>query len=453
MKKKLIYFFIGLCILFAVVYFLRYKQALIFNNKVPINATQVANIDLRQIEHHIFFDFLANPMSYIDLKSSKKEKDSLSFLDAIAIPKNLIFYTNEANLNGSWFSSVIRIKDSKELIEFLNREQFKKSNVETLTIYRRNNIALAIDNKQLVIAFNFTKKERLPDFQTVFNTTDFLPETAKLLEPIINSKSDISYASLTEDFIEVNFKDGLFEVMGIYKSDFFIAEKHQQFSDTSIGLITAKINKNHKLFNSLLADKNIPKFKKATKLSLDSISKKWNGNIDFHLRSINTKKDTIVTYDYDDDFNKIEKVTTQNTVVPDFEFVLESEKDRTLYNYFLEKNAIQFVENDTLFTSIPFYKLYARFKDSQVYILTDNDLNSKNNIENLHKIDAYFNIEQYVQNQLEIINIPLNNKYVKLFKDASIHLSDTDKLSIEVHFKNDKRNIIGQLVNPLINKI
>lgn len=448
MKKRFIYFFIGVFVLLAIGYFLRYKQASSINNKVPINATAVINIDLRQIEHHILIDVLTNPLSYIDFKSSKKKKDSLSILDAISIPKNIFFYTNDTDFKGFWLSSIVKIKDTQELYEYLSREQFKKNRENNFTIYKKNRIELVIKNEQLIIAFNNSKMESIPIFQTVFKNTNFLSKGAKLFIPIVNSKSDICYSSLNDDFLEVNFRKGAFDLVGTFKSDFFIIEKQREFSYNSIASVTTKINKDHKFFSAYLSDEKLPKFKEVTNLSLDSILRKWNGSIDFKLKSINSKTDTIITYEYDDDFNKKEKVTTQKLVVPDLELFLGSEKDSTLYNYFKQKKAIQIIESDTLFTSMPLNKLYANSTSSTLIISSQNDISGISVKENKIKLNAYFNIKKYMQKPLEFSFIPTKNSFLQLIKDTSVQLSNKNELFVKVNLKSAKRNFIGQFIKP-----
>lgn len=446
MKKRLGFIFLGILILLSVIYLLRYKRALVFEAMVPNSATEIIHVNLRQIEHHILVDVVSNPLSYIDFKSSRKEKDSLSFFDVISIPKNVFFYTNHADFKGAWFSSVLKIKDSEGLSEYLIREQFKKSITESITVYQKNRLALAIESEQLVMALNFDKKELFPAFQTIFKTSSFLFETSKLLEPIVKNESDICYASSTDDFLDANFKNGLFEVLGTLNFDLFLDSKQGDFSIKSQGFISTKINKNHKLFQTIIAEENSRKFNDFTKLSVDSIMSNWNGSFAFNLKSINSKTDTIVTYDYDDDFNKIEKVAVQELTVPSIDLSLDA--DTNLFDYLSKENAIQVIESDTVFTSMPLYKLYANSTATTLNISSQKDFSGISVKEKMIKLDAYFNIEKYMQKPLEFSFIPTKNSFLQLIKDASIQLSNKNELSIKVNLKNAKRNFIGQFIKP-----
>ena len=119
MKKRLAFIFLGILILLSVIYLLRYKRALVYEDKVPKSATEVIHVNLRQIEHHILADVIKYPLKYIDFKIPKKKKDSLLLKKTISIPRNLFFYTNEAQFNGIWISSFIKVKKQEKLWAYL----------------------------------------------------------------------------------------------------------------------------------------------------------------------------------------------------------------------------------------------------------------------------------------------------------------------------------------------
>ena len=448
MKKKLVFIFLGILTLLCVLYFLRYKRALVFEDKVPKPATEVIHVNLRQIEHHILVDAIKNPLKFIDFKLPTKKKDSLLLKKIISIPRNLFFYTNDAQFNGIWISSFIKIKKQEKLSAYLIRDGFVKSNDEDdVTLFNKKNVALAIKDKQLIVAFKENKEATISAVAIeVFNENMFLSETSDVLKSIVNSKSDISYAAVKDNFVEANFKNGLFEVLGTLHSDVFLTLKDSDFSKNSLGYISTKINKEHKLFKALIIEENRRKFNNFTKLSIDSIISKWSGNFALNLKVINSKKDTIVTYDYDDDFNKIEKIAVQELTVPEFDFSFDA--DSNLFGYLSNKNAIQVIESDTVFTSMPLYKLYASTTATALNIATQKDFSGFSMKENKIKLNAYLNIEKYMQKPLDFSFLPTNNYYFQLLKETSILYTTDNKLSIKLVLKNSERNFIGQLVKP-----
>jgi len=447
MKKRLAFIFLGILILFSVVYLLRYKRALVFEDMVPNSATEIINVNLRQIEHHILVDVIKNPLKYIDFKFPTTEKDSLLLKKTISIPRNIFFYTNDKKFNDIWLSSIIKVKKQDMLSDYLIRDGFVKSNEEDIMLFHKHNLVLAMKDKRLVVAFKKSNQATLRAFvKEIFEENTFLSITSEVLKPVIASKSDISYATLTSNFLEANFKNGLFEVLGTLNSDLFLVSKNRDFSEKSLGYINTKINKEHKLFQLLITEENKRKFNDFTKLSLDSIICRWSGSFAFNLKSIQRKTDTIITYEYDDDFNKIEKVAEQELTVPAID--ISFDVDIKLFDYLSKENAIQIVEKDTLFASIPLYKLYAKPTASTLNISSQADFSGFSVKENKIKLKAYLNIEEYLQKPLEFSFLPTKNGYWQLIKDTSIKYAANDKLSVKVVLKNRERNFITQFVKP-----
>ena len=446
--KKRYAFLLMISILLISIYIFRYKRALNFNHRVPRTATALVNIDLRQLEHHVLVDFFKNPFTYISFKSSKT-KDRKSFIDAISIPRNILFFNNDSNVKGAWFSSFIKVNSNKELTAYLVAQKFNKTKWKDFDVFSKNNIVLAVHNNRLVVAYKMYKETSiLYALEAIFNETDFYPKTSAILKPIITSRSDMSFITLNNDFLEANFKKGLFEITGHISSDIFMAQKQSELPANSVALIVAKINKKNSLFNDFFGKLNQSKFKELTHLSVDSIARKWNGTLYFNLKSVLTRTDTIITYDYDDNFNKIEKKATQKVAVPELVFNLEREEDAKLYDYLLEEKAIQIVENDTLFTAIPIYKLYAHRTKKGLEISTDIAISEIPVKENMNKLNAYFDIEKYMQYQLGFTFLPTEKKYIELIKKTSIQLSEKDELSLEIDLINKKRNFLGQFIKP-----
>jgi len=453
MKKKLGYTFIVVSILLVITYIVRYKQALTFSNRIPQTATSIININTRQLEHHLLIDFLTHPITYLksDTKKDSVKKQKFSLTKGVQIPKNVLFFTNNTTLSDAWFSSIFKVTDSEELSKYLIAEKFKKSNFENSSIFSKDYVVVVLKNKQLIIAIKSDKKtDIVHTIQNIFDETDFLSEASPLLKPIVNSTSDICFTTQNKDFLEANFKKGALEIEGKTNPDFdlFMIGMQPEYTRNSLAFISGKINKKHVLFQNGLKKMNPSKFNKLTHLSLDSIINQWNGSFSFNLKSIASKTDTIITYDYDDDFNKVEVKSTQKLVIPEVEFELKSEKNARLYDYFLQKNAIQVIESDTLIVAFPVYKLYVHSTKNSVMISDKKGFHSMPVMESEFRLKGYFNIEEYLNNQVDIIHLPKDTKYIELFKEASVQLSNKNKLYIKVQLKNTNRNFLGQFIKP-----
>lgn len=434
MRKKIAYFFLFLVIALAIAYFFRYKQSLSYTNKVPASAKAVLHLNLRQLEHKVLMDALQNPLAYIDLKSSKKEDDKKKdLLDGISIPKNLFLYAT----NGSIISNKIDIKDKEDLDTFLKQEQFKKTQLGAISIYKKGLLHIATQNEFLVFAYSNKNMNTL--LKDTFLNTNFLDEDDALLKQLKSNDSDGVLASKEGDFIVFNIKNGEATIEGTLKefSDLFLPITTENYNDSLVAYTSGKIA--IRSVKPLISKRQKEKFNKLTSLSLDSIITKWNGEFNFNINAIQSKIDTIITYEYDDDFNKIEKKSTQKVINPNLDFQL---KGKTLYTYFVNEKAIKLVEVDSLFTTIPIGKLYANHTED-VFLVSSSKAPKTFEKNNTNKFQLFLNIEKYLANQLDFYTIKQGNE-TDLLQNASLIITKSDSIKASVKLKNKSRNFIGQ---------
>ncbi len=447
MKKRLGFIFLGILILLSVLYFLRYKRTLVFEDKLPKSVTEVIHINLRRIEHHILADVIRHPLKYLDFKLPEKKKDSAILKKTITIPRNLFFYTNELAFKNGWFSSLLKVKNKIKLEQYLIKEGFVQSIDDTITLFNKGNILLAIEDERLLVVYRKNKEAvTLAVLKTIFDEVHFLSDQTDLLKSIVNSKSDMSYATTTKDFLEANFKNGMLEILGRLHAGLFLSADHEVFSDRSTAYIATKINKEHRFFTSFITKNNSDKFNQLTKLSIDSIVDMWDGNIAINLKSIDKKIDTIVTYEYDDDFNKIEKNSVQVLLLPNVAILLGSQAD--MYAYFQNNRAVQIIENDTLFTSFPFYKMYARKRNNGLHVFTQKEFDTSSAKEEQFKLKAHLDIDSYLERPLVFSLNPIKNDYFQLLKNVSATITTDDEVSIQVRMKDNNRNFLGHFIKP-----
>lgn len=447
MKKKLAYFFIAVVLILTVVYFFRYKQGLQYDDKVPASAEAVLHLNLRQIEHHVLFDAIANPFSYIDISSSKKDddkKDKVSLLDGVSIPKNLFLFTNSSNFNGFFISNKLKIKDKTDFEKFLIQEKFTEQARGEVAVFQKGKLFVAMRNDDFILAFNYKSAQSSPSFfKDIFNNVIFLGEDDALLNSIKKSTSDGVFVTKSNDYVELALNDGELTINGTLNDSFnwFLPTQTKQYNDTAVAFTSGKLNV--KTLQQL-TEKQKEKFSKLTSLSLDAIMQKWSGDFSLNIASIEHKTDTIVTYEYDEDFNKVEKKSTQKLVNPNLNFNVSGVQ---LYDYFVAQNAIQLVEGDSLFTTIPLFKLYANHSNETIAISSDKEMKLQNSKTSDSKFSLFLNIEKYLKNQLDFYTIK-EDEYIDLLQKMTAFISKDNQLSVKIELKNKTRNVAGQFIKP-----
>jgi hypothetical protein len=449
MKKKLAYTLLIILTLLLVTYLLRYKLALSYKNRIPKTATSIININARQLEHHILMDFITYPTAYFKSKSDSKKdsikKPNFGLTKGVKIPRNILLYT--INDTATWYSSIFDISDKEILTNFLKSEKFTISEQDSLTFFTKKNIVFGIKGEQLIIALNFiTNKNTAKTFAAIFTETQFLDTASPLLKPIINSNADICFNSSDKHFIETNFSNGQLTINGQLSPEFDLFNEMTSDSEitSKVAFSGFNINKNSSIYTNFKSKSDFSKLDRLLHLSSDSILDKWNGNFSLNLKSITNKTDTIITYKYDDDFNKIEVKSTQKTVFPDLEIQIGKNTTKDLFQYFETHKAIQVVDNDSVFVKIPLFKTLINNTSKQINLYTiKKSMASKTKSS---KFQLFFNLGKYQKNNLNLSLIPSNNKLINLIKNLNINISTNNKLSAEIPFLDAKRNVLAQVV-------
>ncbi len=313
-------------------------------------------------------------------------------------------------------------------------------------MYKKGILIFGIKNNQLIICFNAEgKKETIKRINIFFNETSFLQVTSPLLKSLDN-ESDISYTTIEKDFLWANFQKGRLKVEGDFNLNFdlFKTNSQPEFQENSIAHISGMLNKESTYFKKLLGSDNQKKFEEFTHLSADSIISKWNGDFSVNLKSIEHKTDSIVTYDYDDDFNKVEVISTQEVIVPDVNISLGKVPKNSLFDYFERKNAIKIIETDSIFAAIPLYGFLASDKDNilEIYTITTSEYQKRQST----KLSGHFNLEAYLQDPLDMPLLPVDSTYKNFIKDISVELSDKNEFHLEINAIDSERSFLGQLI-------
>ena len=443
MKKKTLYIILFIGFSIALAYFLRYKLGVIYNNKVPSYAETIIHVNLREIEHDIFIDAIKNPWDYVSSSSSSKTNEKF-LLDGISIPKNIFFFTNSSNLKGTLSSNILNIKDTKAFKTYLEEQGFEKTTKQSLDFYKKNKLAIAIQKEKFLILFEYDKTNTSLNINSLFEETLFLNKDHYVFNEITKSKSEITIKR-SDSFMELDFEDGLAKITGKLsnKVDLFTPNNSTIKNENVVVNASGKINTKMVLENSSKYTKD--KFKKLTSLSFDSIVQKWNGYFHIDLKSIENKVDTIITYEYDDDFNKTEKKSIQKISHPNLDMKLGGKQ---LYQYLVTKNAIKVVENDSLLVTIPFLKLHP--KNHETYLnLSTHTMDRKDDIKgtNSDRFLLYINFDKYLQNQLDFYTLN-KSKRIDLLKMFSAKVDQHNNFSATLNLKNESRSFIGQLIKP-----
>ncbi len=359
MAKKIAYtLFVIIIIGFTVGYF-RYNPTVNFVNIIPKTAKKVVRVNLRELEYSLLKEYVFNPSLIFESegKGIKREK-KISLFKQIEIPSNLFFYSFSDNLNDTWYSHRITIKDRSQLEAFFNEQKLPKNVYKNIDFFQKKHLIYAIVENKLVVVFTRDKGAESV-LEKLLNQEDYLATKNTLVTSIANNEALVSAGTVAGDFLRLTKEGNGLNISGKWmKFESLFLSQMFKSSEKSIASAFGKVNT--KELSELISEEQKKKLKRLTTIELDSVAKYWNGELRAQVLNVEVKRDTIVSYDYDDDFNKIEKKEIQEKKVPVSQTFLGGEQ---LYSYLKGKLFIKNVEEAEVLTLNPLFKTEVKSLD------------------------------------------------------------------------------------------
>ncbi|WP_374463118.1 hypothetical protein [Chryseobacterium sp.] len=308
---------------------------------IPQNADAVVLIDTKKLTGQYLFSWLTHPSvwsgSKTKSKSSGPAKDS-----GVRVPDFLqIFHIKDTRFS-EWYT-ILELKDPQKFIIYLKKQKFTdKGN----NCFQKGQIFLRVEGNNCIAGTSDSAFKTIHK-QVLHPSANHIWDADQLIHNTLGSISFISGKKIQNFSIELN--DDEIEIRN--SSDFEI------FND-----IASKIQKGNHFLELELDKENIRNFtrffNKDTADSLQANSLKAVAD----LEQVN---DTIISYEYDDNFNEVEKKTFQKIIQPNYIIDLQSDNAVKIWEYFQTK---KWINSENQFTAIPFQPNKISLNNNRVVI-------------------------------------------------------------------------------------
>lgn len=325
MKKK--YIFLVIIILLSVgVYFVLFHKDKSLKY-IPENADIIVLVDVKKAKRQYISSYLMHPSKWFEEKKEKKNKISITD-SGLEIPDFLqIFHLNNTKIS-EWYT-VLEINDKEKLSAFLKDRKFIN---DEKGIFKSNQFFVKINGEKCIVGtsdlnFNNIGKPVSQKFRNnVLNAGSFMDDGLGSISFISELRTQNFSIDLKDDEIEI---------------------KNEQNSTNFESLISG-LYKKTQFLDAELDSENIKKIGSVFKENLTDSASVNHLKMGTNLTQVN---DTIVSYEYDDNFNEIEKISYQKIVQPDYEIVLQTSNPEKAWKYFQNK---KWINAQNQFTAIPF---------------------------------------------------------------------------------------------------
>jgi len=430
-------------ILSLVIFFVgtfKYRQYCANQVSIPNNAGSVVKVSVDEIYKSLVANLISHPGYYFKSDTKTTTKSRFDDLDhGLKIPASIYLYTIKNQPKTALFSR-FEIKDFTTFENFLksilhlNIEKeaegvgFAKSKLGNITIcYNSKNAAVVVSS--LAADFNLILTD-------ILSQKNFVELSKSTFNPISLAINHMVFAD-GENFATLNFANG-----AINFGDEFVSQRiipiaqpyHRKFNSESA--IHFWLNTDFKTIPG-----KIFKLKNAS-LEQDSLAKYYKGYVDFEWLNTIQQTDSIITYDYNDDFEKVEKVTLQKKDIPNFIVNISSDAIG-LKNYLGRQNIIN-PDSGVIDKSIfPLYKISFGGDDNQLLLSTS----KRNKVgEITESTNDFFALSVDFLKLNKQINQPLFTRYSKNLKYLEVKGRKQDNGKIQV---NGKVELINKDINSL----
>lgn len=437
----------AILVLLLLFYFGFFKYRQIQANKILIPATTetLLKINVDELYKTIAVSYLKHPSQY-DGADKKGIKEKLNDLNTgLKIPASIYIYALKGKIQNTFFSR-LEIADSLAFNRFVLKKLSLIKKDSNFFQSADSTICLLLNKTTVALAFT-TKKEPVKKvLEEILAQKNMIKVSDSKFEQIAGLSDHLSFLN-AENLSRINFNDGKIDLQSELFNKWFepaAQPKHRILNPES----TVSMWLNGK-FKPDLSKRN-------TKVSAFPFSKEnflrfYNGYLDFEWTNTITQVDTIVGYEYNDDFEQVEKKILQDRKIPSITINLNAD-DKAVSTYLKSLGALDQSTGKISSAMIPLYQFY--FKGSNGNVQLSTIKNAKPDLKRASSPDFfYFKLD--FKKLIKQTSIPLIADKFGTFSQLEIKAKSTGKDKIkmesELLFLNQDANALIQLLKTFQN--
>lgn len=369
---------------------------------IPVNADAIITIDKKRVINTLLWQFITTPSQWEFSSSSSKKDSSISWKKVIELPDYITAFHISNQPNSAWHSC-LPIKNHVKITYFLQQQGFKNISGNEF-VHEGNNLLATIKEGMLIISsVNIANKSlQTSVIESLFVAKKTIAE--EQFKKLVAAKSHVATLFTANTFLQedalvkANFDKQKIEILStlLPKQKFSFTETNFSFSNSS--LFNLKFSQPNAAVYNLLDNTTKEKISKALNFNADSFFLPTNNTYQLQIDKFINRIDSAISYTYDDEFNKIEKVVVNNVQEPIYNFTLTGDSVNNIYYNWQKNKLLETTPQGNLFTSIPFVKSYATVNGNQLIVQPSNYKATSSNA----------NFKGFAYMQLNIADVPTN---------------------------------------------
>ncbi|MEP7238328.1 MAG: hypothetical protein ABI685_10700 [Ferruginibacter sp.] len=341
---------------------------------VAKSADCIIVLDVKRITNTLIWNYITTPSQWKPGKLFSKKSNEVSWKDMFVLPDYVFaFHANNQPAN-AWYM-LLTIKDKKDFEKGLLQFQFEKINdreqvskVYGLRFYVQDDKVLIANAAVADTAYMAAVADEL------FIQKAYIPKT--ILAKAIDAKSHLAVYIAANNFLQkeaviaANFNKQKIEVEGIITPGAAYNFTETNFQYSSASLSAAGFTQSLPNMLNQLSYSYKEKISATLNVPADSLFRQNNKSYSLDLTAITQRNDSAISYTYDEEFNKVEKVVVNNIQEPAFNFMITGDSVSSIYRYLQRNNKIEKTAAGDLFTPMPLVRSYCSIKNEKQLNIT-----------------------------------------------------------------------------------
>ncbi len=455
--KKVWFILLLLLLIIGGVLFYLWSVKPSFNSRVLKDYNVLISCDIHNLRNTAIKQYFFQE----DDESSVKD----IFSQAGILRPNYLVAFSSPTVSNKLFSHQL-IADRTKLNKFLQNREFEVSEegFSGVTLHNKDNVTFAISEskEELIIVYNCSlsfwnnvvsgKSEFSKVILNLLNNKNILDiESSKEIDEIKSSTDHVTLVVKNKSLKDyasgsLFYDDNEIKVNGNFQFAHSVFPKEI----TSYSII-GKENSNISIGFPEFSDTNFytqdlkDKILLLTNLSIDTIAQYYKPTVSISYLGYNTIQDSVLVYDYDENFELIEQKNIQEVVVPNIQVAL-NKKTEGGELYFKRDSLIKKVNGMDVFTPFPFYKLYT--KDTNEFMLLSTNQFQLPIKKQSPFLEGKLNLKKLINDLQLFIDFDHKFKEIKSF-ECTVNQKDIVQFDGVIKLNNSVKSSLFYIINML----
>jgi hypothetical protein len=341
---------------------------------VAKSADCIVVVDVKRVINTLIWNYITTPSEWKAGKLFSKKSDEISLKDMFILPDYGFAFHTKNQPAQAWYI-LLTIKDKIDFEKGLLQYKFNRVNnheyaskVYNTRFYVSGDKVLAANAVLDTMYFAAVVNELF--IQKKYVAKDILTKAIKQkchLAMYIAANNFLK----TDAVIAANFDKEKIEIKTSISPFAQYNFTESNFAYNSTSLCTAGFTQPAPTVFNLLSKGTKEKLSAVLNVNVDSVFKTSNKSYSLDVKAIIQRADSAITYTYDEEFNKVEKVVVNNVQEPTFNFTINGNNIPAIYNYLQSSNKLEKTAAGFLFTPMLLAKSYCSIQSqTQLAIVT-----------------------------------------------------------------------------------